>query len=861
MTDDKNFSIDTQKSDQELEQSSEGHLSDDFNVEITFSRLYRQQILDSVETFRKYDNQYKQRGLGDPIAWQTLGIVENFESQNGNLHLFRCMSGWMSVARTSAGIWRIRVSLERDDVVDSQFSYALADAVSNTDTLITHSDGQYIIDVDDELLVVSVADGMTEISVIQSGKVITRLFDFSIGNSGQCSFRSFVLSDSSVHGLGCRAFNTDLRGREYQLWNADPAGYSRGDDPINYSTPFYLVNGVAYYGVLCDNSSRGAVSIDYANEDDEVSDTDSKTQTSVRMSFEAGNLDIFVFSGDSIDGILAEYTGLTGRTPMPALWNIGFHQSRYSYMTQDEVLEVARQFRERAIPCDTIYLDIHYMDEYRIFTWNEEAFPDMRGMVAELHGMGFTVVPILDPGVKIDEDYKGYQTGVEQDVFIKLPDGEPVSGVVWPGLTHLPDFGAPHVRKWWAEQIDPLLDTGVDGIWNDMNEPLFFGDQEIIYAPDYAQQSIEDETKTHLELHNTYGLTMGLASRQALEARQPDKRAFSIIRAGYAGAQRYTSSWTGDNVSTWDQLRLSISMVLNMNMTGHVFTGPDIGGFGGDTTGELLARWTQAGIFFPFYRNHSAVDTIHQEPWCFTPQVEAVCKAAIELRYRFIPYLYTCFAKAHYHGHAIIKPIFTAEPRNRALRSLDDSYLVGDDVLVAPVLHPETLRRQVYLPQGEWIDYHSNQPYQGGTSYLIDAPLDRIPLFVRAGSVIPLWDVKQSLSQLSPTTLTLRIYPGNLSSSLYEDDGNSMQYLNGACRWRYFSTSQSQSGLTVTQDFAGEYDPGYASQNVELALPYPTDQGDLTVDGAQAQTTVSEDKLMTADLDDGTMFRRIEYRR
>ena len=600
--------------------------------------------------------------------------------------------------------------------------------------------------------------------------------------------------DEACYGTGERAFSLNLRGRSVTLWNTDAGAYLRGYEPINYSIPFYLgVHNHGSYGILWDNSNAGQIHM--GSEDADM----------LRFECVKGQLTYYVFTGPTVNDVVSQYTLLTGRMPMPPMWAMGYHQCRYSYMDEQDVLDTVRELRARSIPCDAIYLDIHYMDQYRVFTWDKERFPDLKRMVSQLDEMGVKTVVIIDPGVMVDDTYSGYLSGLENDVFMKYPDGAVAAGVVWPGLCHFPDFSNPGTREWWAEQLMRLLSNGIAGIWNDMNEPLYFGDNEINSPPGFIRHDKDGHTADHDEIHNVYGMQMARASRIALDRARPGKRQLNITRAGYAGAQRYASSWTGDNRSTWDHLKLSISITLNMGLSGQSFTGPDIGGFADDTTGELLVRWTQLGAFLPFFRNHSAVDTIRQEPWLFGEEVERACRQAISLRYQFMPYLYSVFADCHFSGYPVIRPLFSAEPENPHLRSIDDCYLLGDNLLVAPILYESELRREVYLPAGDWYDFHTNQRYAGAALISVEAPLDRLPLFVKSGTVLPMWPVMQHLSQSKPVRVMLNIYADSGTTDIYEDEGEGLGYQNDEFRRIRFECDETAHTLTLTRAVTGGF--------------------------------------------------------
>lgn len=776
---------------------------------------HEQLSLKNEAVITQYDQKYLSREVTDVIVpWLSAGAVQSVSAENNSIRI-SCTNGHIECRWVDSETVRLRFKPKNDpsDFEADPFSYAV-ETVSWTPVHLTIDDWTNDEETDQKNLISVAVDGQIYIIVRDDFRLIAQ----SKGNGriysitpiwredGAVGLHAQLAKDEACYGTGERAFNLNLRGRKLGLWNVDPGGYRRGDDPINTSIPFYVgAHDGGIYGVLWDNSHRGSVDCGHTNPNE------------LLVSSEAGECCAYLFAQSSLDDVMKAYTAITGRMPLPPIWALGYQQSRYSYMSQDEVLSIAREFRTRRIPCDVIYLDIHYMDEYRIFTWDKKRFPDLPDMIRELHEMGFKVVPIIDPGVKIDKGYAGYNSGVAEDVFLKYPDGEYAAGVVWPGLCHFPDFDSADTHKWWTQQLRPLLDAGVDGIWNDMNEPVIFRPGRPGELPDYVVHHQTDGTpKSHLESHNAYGTLMGIASRKALELHRPGKRQLSIVRAAYAGSQRAVSGWTGDNHSTWDDLRLSISVTLNMALSGFSFTGPDVGGFGEDCDGELLARWTQAACLLPYFRNHSAIHTAHQEPWQFGQPYEDVCRAAIELRYKLMPYLYTAFAQYHFTGRPIIQPVFTAEPDNPHLRNVDDCYMVGDSLLVAPVMQPHALRRMVYLPEGNWYDFWTHEHFTEPGYINVEAPLDLLPLFVRGGTVLPMWPSLQHAGEQKIDTLILRIYADSGSSSLYEDAGEGLAYQQGDHRWTHFACEETSRSLTVSQSRDGSYTPDYKKYRVEM---------------------------------------------
>jgi alpha-glucosidase len=509
--------------------------------------------------------------------------------------------------------------------------------------------------------------------------------------------------------------------------------------------------------------------------------------------------------------ILERYTRLTGRMPLPPRWMLGYHQSRWSYYPEAQVREVADEFRRRRIPCDVVHLDIHYLDGYRVFCWDRERFPDPPRLLADLGEQGFRAIAILDPGVKVDPGYHVHDEGLARDAFCRLPGGGLFQGPVWPGRCYLPDFTDPAVRAWWGDLYQPLLEEGLAGFWNDMNEPAIFGGE----MPSTVRHSYEGQGAAHGPIHNVYGLQMARASAEGLERLRPGARLPLISRSGYAGLQRYALVWTGDNHSTWAHLRLGISICLNLGLSGLAFCGPDIGGFAGDCDGELLARWTQVGALTPFFRNHSAIGTAPQEPWAFGEPYESICRRWIELRYELLPYIYTAAWQAAQTGLPMMRPLSLAFPDDLRTYSLDDQFLLGDALLAAAVGHPGQRVRGVYLPGGQWYDFWTGRPAAGQIEAA--APLERLPLYVRAGSVLPRGPVMQHTGEWPPEVLHLHVYPGDGQSWLYEDDGLTRDYGSGAFQLTCFLSQAAPGGdLVVLREVEGGFDPGYSRFQIHV---------------------------------------------
>jgi alpha-glucosidase len=584
--------------------------------------------------------------------------------------------------------------------------------------------------------------------------------------------RVYKRHGAGEHYFGCgeRTGELDKTGSHQVFWNVDPPrGQTALQSNLYASIPFTLVlaEGEAW-GFLLDTTTR--VEFDLAHEDPQ------------RAWFGAGNGDLvyFVFCGPTPRDVLARYTELTGHTPMPPLWALGNGQSRFSYETAEEVQLIARSFRERDIPCDTLYLDIDTLDGYRVFTWNSAGFPDPEGLLAELREMGFHAVGIVDAGVKVDEDYSVYTEGRTRDLYCKTPQGIDYQNAVWPGICAFPDFTNPVTRTWWGDQHRPLLDAGVEGIWTDMNEPGLFIPPNSTMPPDVIHPG-GGNARLHIQVHNAYGSLMAQATREGLLRLRPDLRPFVISRAGYAGIQRHALLWTGDNSSTWEHLTMSLAQLQNLGLSGVGWAGVDIGGYYGDTTGELLARWTEFGIFQPFCRNHSEKETRHQEPWQFGEPYESICRVMLKLRQRLLPYLYTLFEECHRTGAPILRPLFWAYPDDAATYSMDDEFLCGDSLLVAPVTRPGVEYRHVYLPEGSWFHLWTGARVDGPAHILAHAPLGQPAVYVRANNALPLWPEMNHVGQQEADPLTFVLYPseGSARTTYYEDAGDGYEHLNG----------------------------------------------------------------------------------
>ncbi|MGV3772497.1 MAG: TIM-barrel domain-containing protein [Verrucomicrobiales bacterium] len=602
-----------------------------------------------------------------------------------------------------------------------------------------------------------------------------------------------------IFGLGETTGTFNKRGLLREFWNIDVLGHSAAIHPslrmLYVSIPFgiSLRNGRAG-GIFWDNTHRQSWNMGQTDLD------------LWRMEAAHGDIDLYLFTGPTIAGIVQTFSELTGRMRMPPKWALGYQQCRYSYETQEKVEEIARAFRQKQIPCDVIYLDIHHMNEYRVFTFGP-AFPKPSQMLKKLKKQGFKTVAIVDPGVKDDPQFSVFQNGREIRAFVKQPNGKlDYKGKVWPGVSRFPDFTRQAVRDWWSQEQSAFQKLGLDGFWNDMNEPADFSGPGKTLPEKCVHQS-DTGPLLHQEAHNIYGMQMAKASQEGALMAEPDKRPFIISRAGYAGVQRHAMIWTGDNSSWWEHLDDAIQMFLNLSLSGVPFCGGDVGGFLDNTTGELLARWTQFAAFTPFFRNHSNIRTRDQEPWSFGPEVENVCRNFIQLRYQLLPYLYGLFAEAQRTGTPIMRPMSWHYQNDPVAVSAGDQFLLGESLLVAPILRQGAEARSVYLPVGQWYDFWNDELLKGGKHVLALAPLERMPLYVRAGSIIPFSPLQQFIGERSDDFVTLNLWPGRSGNlGWYEDDSESNAYQNNdyarrSIRW----IEKNRSGKMIFEPVEGFY--------------------------------------------------------
>ncbi len=759
-------------------------------------------------------------------AWQTVGNVTRVTKTKPNQIVLETSNrAKVSVEFHDLEVIRIRLALtgkfERD------FSYAVdyshdrhlpITKLSQTPAAITFTNFEntrVVIQRAPFSIKVLTPNGET---ILQDDPKHPTLFDRTTGETQTTKLRKSEVE--TYYGFGEKAFLEMSRNGKFIVnWNTDTFSYTPGTDPIYQSIPFfYALHDGKAYGLFFNNTFRTWFDMGKTSPD--------------RYSFgsDGGELDYFVFTGGKErlpKKVLEDYANLTGKTPLPPIWALGNQQSRWSYFPEKRVREIAEGFRSRKIPIDVIYLDIDYMDGYRVFTWDKTRFPDPKKLVDDLRSDGFQTVLIIDPGIKVDPNYETYADGRRENVFVKNPDGSEMNRDVWPKASAFPDFTDPRAREWFGAQFKQHIEEDIAGFWTDMNEPGVFQTErtekpEIAHHPDktfpYDTPHAGDGLPgTHRRYHNVYGMQMARATFEGVKKLRPEKRPFVLTRAGFAGVQRISAVWTGDNYASWDHLAMSIPMLANMSVSGVPFVGCDVGGFNDRPSGELYTRWLQAAALTPFLRSHSVGWAGNKEPWEYGDEFTPINRASVELRYQFLPYLYTLFYRHERTGQPVMRPLWYEFPADKQTYLVSDEYMVGPDVLVAPVVKEGMRNRDVYLPAGaSWVDWWTGARFEGGKQHRIQAPLDRLPLFVRAGAVIPTQSVIQHTGEMPNAAVTLNVVAGigsqnhlrervgSYKTSLYQDAGEGYRYRFG--EWLEIQIEHLQGTVKLNRigDFRGQ---------------------------------------------------------
>lgn len=669
-----------------------------------------------------------------------------------------------------------------------------------------------------------------EDSVSEKSRATTSIPPFSSVEQtghGQVLLQMHLDSSCHIYGLGASQGGVNKRGRRYRMFAKDQAGYSPDLEALYASHPVLFLDGANPVGIFIDFAGEIVFDIDFT-----VLDV-----LSVRIA--EPNFDLYVLKGASVEELISRFWELVGPPCVPPKWAFGYQQSRYSYPSAQRVQEIAQGFRDHDIPLDAIHVDIHYMDNYKIFTTHPERFPDFPGLVEDMSRLGVTLIPIIDPGVKIEEKYPAYENGIKEGVFCTDEKGKNYPAMVWPGYTYLPDFLNPKTQSWWTDCHREIVASGIGGLWNDMNEPAIFftpdgfkGLRKLVteaheygdfpggavdfltgimrfwhderYYNEFYHTLETGERVVHQRVHNLYGASMAKATNKALLTLRPDSRPFVITRSSYIGSHRYCILWTGDNTSNWEDLLYHLRMLVSCGMVGFSFIGADIGGFEANTTPELLIRWTQAAIVSPFMRNHSILGSREQEPWLFGDKPLQILRDTIRLRYALIPYLYGEFLKSVRENRPFITGLFMEYSTPEALQC-DDQILVGQSLMATPTILPNARGRFVHLPKHRWLAWNAARyeericTVMEPGNHFIESDLAQTLFFIKEDSLIVLTPPLNSLRGTKSVRLIGLGLVNDTAQYVYvEDDGLSTEYLNGQRATLTITVQRTDSGLSVT---------------------------------------------------------------
>ncbi|MDP4208391.1 MAG: glycoside hydrolase family 31 protein [Bacteroidota bacterium] len=750
----------------------------------------------------------------------SLGNLKKADSK-GQEFSFYTDNGITKVTIYSPTIFRIRVEKK---AFTKMFSYAV---VANPEICnVKTSDSKDYQMIETDSLTLKVHKNPLRFSFYTKDGQLINTDDPSFGTSwlgDQVATYKSLQPDERFIGLGEHTGNLDRRGESYINYNTDNPGYNNGSKSLYASIPFYIgLHHNLNYGLFLDNSSRTTFSFGAGN------------NRFTSFTAECGEMNYYFIYHKNIRKIIESYTWLTGRMPMPPMWSLGYQQCRYSYFPDADLLSTAQKFRERNIPVDMFYLDIHYMDKYKLFTWDNERFPDPAGTINKLKQMSYHLAVIIDPGVKVEDNYDVYKDGLKSDIFVKYPDGTPYQGQVWPGWCHFPDFTMPKARTWWGGWFKKYVDQGITGFWNDMNEIAAWG-QDV---PKLLEFNWEGQKTSYLEAKNVFGMQMARSTFEGTKKLLDGKRPFVLTRSGYSGLQRYTSIWTGDNQSNEDHMLLGVRLINSMGLSGISFAGMDIGGFSGNPTPGLYTRWMEIGAFCPMFRGHTAVYTNRTEPWAFGEIDEDIVRRYIGFRYQLMPYIYSGFYESTQNGMPVARSLaidYATDP-NIYDSKYQQQYLFGQSIMVAPCKSTEEISK-IYLPEGQWFDLFTDRVYEGHQSVFTESPIEKLPLFVRAGSIVPMQKLVETTTQNAGDTLFVHIYAGQHGSrfTYYEDDGETYKFTDG----NFYKRNMTFTPENKTIEFSAK-EGGLASKFKTISLVFHGFEAaqlqNLAVDGKPIKT-------------------------
>lgn len=719
-----------------------------------------------------FSSSSKHQGCGSVISWEQIeeGIKGSFQR------------GFFRITFSNEAIARIQIS-QSESFEENPYS-------------VIKSDPFYAFDLEEEENYLHLK---TETLKVQLNKVngVIKFYDSQghllneddtlgtawIGTEVNCYKK--VQEGERFIGLGEKTGGLDRSGKAFTNWNTDYFAYGVGDDPLYMSVPFYVgIHSQGQYGIFFDNTHKS------------VFNFGASTNRFMYFGAEDGDMDYYFIHQASVSEIISEFTNLTGRMELPPIWSLGFQQCRYSYYPDSEVLTLAKTFRDKDMPADVIYLDIHHMEAYKVFTFDGEKFPDPKSLIKHLKSLGFRVIVIMDPGIKAEENYLPYQEGQSKDLFVKYPDGAEYQGQVWPGWCAFPDFTKSETREWWAEKMAFYTDAGVDGFWTDMNEPASWGQ----FTPNLIEFDFEGEGASHRKARNIYGMQMARSAQEGSKFNSPEERPFVLTRSGFAGIQRYAAAWTGDNVASEVHMLAGVRLVNSLGISGVSFAGYDVGGFAGEASKSLFARWMSIGAFSPFYRAHSMINSNDAEPWAFGEEVEEISSNYMKLRYALLPTIYSKFYSSTQTGLPICASLAIDYPLDQKVyhSAYENEYLFCDTFLVAPVESTKEITK-VYLPEDDWYYLYTDEFYAGKKEIYLDCPLNYLPVLVKAGSIFTMQNVVSNTSQINDGVLRVHVYKGGLGSEFihYEDDGLSTNYQSGEFSERKMSYDPEKMELTL----------------------------------------------------------------
>jgi alpha-glucosidase len=734
-------------------------------------------------------------GCGITVAqgWQHIGRVQRVEKLKDGVEL-------------TAGAAKVRVTVFRDDIFrvrvaadgtfPKDFSWALIESPEPPPIRIEENQKEIRLVSGNVAAVIQRSPLLINFSDAAGAVYLADQPDLPMAwNGKRVHTWKKMPADENYFGLGDKAGPMNRRNRSFTNWNTDEFGWQESSDPLYKTIPFFigLRKGMAY-GLFFDNTYRSV--FDFGKESPDY----------FSFGAEGGELNYYFIAGPEPKKVIEEYTAMTGRTPLPPLWTLGYQQSRYSYYPESRAREIVKTLREKKIPADAIYFDIDYQQGNAPFTINREYFPTFEKMISDFRAQAMHTILITDLHIKKDPNhgYAPYDSGMKNDMFVKNPDGSVYVGVVWPGESVFPDFTLTRAREWWGGLYKNFVGMGVAGFWNDMGEPSLFERADKTMPLDTRHRLDDGTSVDHRAIHNVFGMQNVRATYEGLRKLQPDERPFVLTRAAYSGAQRYAATWTGDNSSTWNHLKMSTPMLLSMGISGYPLVGDDIGGFAGSPPADLLTRWFEVGALNPIYRDHSAKGTLDQEPWVHGPEHEAIRRKYIELRYELMPYLYTGIEEMSRTGLPLMRPVFLEYPQASDFYGDNRDFLFGRDFFVAPVTTDMVDAEEISLPPGEWYDFWTNAKLSSKEKFTLQPRLDEMPLYVRAGAIVPMQPLVQSTEETPNGPLELRVYLPNIAANgdcrgtLYQDDGHTFAYQKGEILRVNYSCQVSPGAVTVS---------------------------------------------------------------